>query len=289
MDVSINQYAAAGLGNTPIVSVVDGDASVREALKSLIHSVGWVARTFASAWEFLSRPRVLTPGCLILDVTLPDLSGLELQRRIADRAEMPIIFITRQSDVLTTVQAMKAGALEFMTKPLREDLMMSAIGSAIEHSRIALSQAAELQALRERHASLSCRERQVMALVVQGVLNKRIGAELGISEITVKAHRGKVMRKMRAQSLPELVTLAARLEGGALGVASRSIVLLQDRYFLMIDATAHRVGGCSRWPQSAKPKSSASPDAKSRSRTRRRSCSRDRSTPSWTSRTTTSL
>lgn len=209
--MAAKKCTTAGLGDTPIVSVVDSDASVRERLEFLIRSAGWTARTFASGGEFLATPRVLAPGCLILDVRLPDFNGLALQQRIADRSETPIIFITRHRDVLTTVQAMKAGALEFMTKPFREDVMLNAIRSAIEHSRIALSQAADLQALCERHASLSCRERQVMALVVQGLLNKLIAAELGISEITVKAHRGKVMRKMSAHSVAELVTLAARL------------------------------------------------------------------------------
>jgi FixJ family two-component response regulator len=200
------------LSLTPLVTVVDNDAATRAQLLSLVRSAGWMARAFASAREFLTCPRVLVPGCLVADAALPDLHGLELQQRVRDRAEMPIIFMTRHFDIPMTVRAMKAGAFEFMTKPFREDAMLSAIGSGIEHSRIALSRELELQSLRARYESLSRRERQVMGLVVQGVLNKVIAAELGITEITVKAHRGKVMQKMRARSLAELVTVAARLD-----------------------------------------------------------------------------
>jgi FixJ family two-component response regulator len=197
---------------TPIVFVVDDDVSVRESLESLIRFAGWEPETFASAQEFLARPRVLVPSCLILDVALPDLSGLDLQKRIAvDRIDMPIIFITGYGDVPMTVQAMKAGAVEFLTKPFGDDVLLSAIRHAIERSRIALAHEAEIRALRDRHASLSRREREVMALVVSGLLNKQVGGELGISEITVKAHRGKVMRKMKAGSLADLVNMAARL------------------------------------------------------------------------------
>lgn len=196
---------------TPLVHVVDSDAATRETLVSLIRSAGWMARAFASAREFLACPRSLIPGCLVVDVALPDLDGLELQRRIADRVEMPIIFMTRLFDVPTTVRAMKAGAFEFMTKPFMEEAMLSAIGAGIEHSRAALHRETELQSLHERYESLSCRERQVMGLVVQGRMNKVIAADLGISEITVKAHRGKVMLKMRVRSLAELVITAARL------------------------------------------------------------------------------
>jgi FixJ family two-component response regulator len=170
-----------------------------------------MARAFTSAREFLACPRSLTPGCLVVDVALPDLDGLELQRRIADRVEMPIIFTTRLFDIPTTVRAMKAGAFEFMTKPFREEAMLTAIGAGIAHSRAALSREADLLSLHERFDSLSRRERQVMGLVVQGRMNKVIAAELGISEITVKAHRGRVMLKMRVRSLAELVIIAARL------------------------------------------------------------------------------
>jgi FixJ family two-component response regulator len=197
---------------TPIVFVVDDDVSVRKSLELLIGSAGWQAETFASAHEFLCCPRTPAPSCLVLDVTLPDLNGLELQKRVAvDRAEMPIIFISGHGDVPMTVQAMKAGAVEFLTKPLVSDVLLNAIQHAIARSRTVLEQEGELQALRDCHASLSPREREVMALVVSGLLNKQVGSELGISEITVKAHRGQVMRKMRADSLADLVNVAARL------------------------------------------------------------------------------
>jgi len=197
---------------TPIVFVVDDDVSVRESLEMLIGSAGWQPETFASAQEFLSCPRVLAPSCLVLDVTLPDLNGLELQKRVAvDRIDMPIIFISGYADVPTTVQAMKAGAVEFLTKPFDNDVLLSAIQHAIERSHTALGHEAEMRALRDCYASLSRREREVMALVVSGLLNKQVGGELGISEITVKAHRGQVMRKMKAGSLADLVNMAARL------------------------------------------------------------------------------
>jgi FixJ family two-component response regulator len=196
----------------PIVFVVDDDISVRESLELLIGCQGWQPETFASAQEFLSRPRALVPNCLVLDVSLPDLNGLDLQKRVAvERSDMPIIFITGYGDVPMTVQAMKAGAVEFLSKPFSDDVLVSAIRQAIERSRVALGLEAEMQALRGRYASLTTRERQVMALVVSGMLNKQVGSELGISEITVKAHRGKVMQKMKANSLADLVKLAARL------------------------------------------------------------------------------
>jgi len=196
----------------PIVFVVDDDVSVRESLELLIGCAGWQVETFPSAQEFLSRPRVLAPSCLVLDVGLPDLNGLDLQQRVAaDRSYLPIIFITGYGDVPMTVQAMKAGAVEFLTKPFGDDVLLTAVRNAIERSCSALSREAELRGLREAHASLSRREREVMALVVSGRLNKQVGGELGISEITVKAHRGKVMRKMKADSLADLVKMATRL------------------------------------------------------------------------------
>jgi FixJ family two-component response regulator len=200
------------ISKTPVVFVVDDDISIRESLEMLLENAGWNAVLFSSSRDFLAHPRTLSPGCLILDVGLPDLNGLELQQRLdVERATMPIIFITGRGDIPTSVRAMKAGAAEFLTKPFGDDVLLSAIESAIERSRAALGQEQELHLLRERHASLSIREREVMALVAVGMLNKQVGAELGISEITVKAHRGKVMRKMSARSLPDLVTMTARL------------------------------------------------------------------------------
>ncbi len=197
---------------TPIVFVVDDDVSVRESLELLIRCAGWQPELFASAQEFLTCPQALVPSCLVLDVSLPGLNGLDLQKRVAvERTDMPIIFITGYGDVPTTVQAMKAGAVEFLTKPFSDDVLLSAIRQALERSRVALSHEAEMRALRDCYASLTPREREVMALVVSGLLNKQVGGELGISEITVKAHRGKVMQKMKADSLPALVNMAARL------------------------------------------------------------------------------
>ena len=200
---------------TPIVFVVDDDVSVRKSLELLIDSAGWQPETFASAQEFLHRSRVVGPSCLILDMSLPDLDGLELQKRVApDRIDMPIIFISGYGDVSTTVRAMKAGAIEFLAKPFKDDVLLDAIRSAIERSVTALREEAETQVLRRCCASLTRREREVMALVVSGLLNKQVGGELGISEITVKAHRGQVMRKMKAGSLPALVTMASKLAAG---------------------------------------------------------------------------
>jgi FixJ family two-component response regulator len=196
----------------PTVFVVDDDVSVRESLELLIRSAGWQPEIFASAQAFLDRPRVLAPSCLVLDVGLPDLNGLDLQKRVAaDRSDMPIIFITGYGDVPMTVQAMKAGAVEFLTKPFGDEVLLRAIGQALDRSRAALRHEEEIQSLRDGYASLTPREREVMALVVSGLSNKRVGRELGISLITVKAHRGKAMRKMTAGSLADLVTMAARL------------------------------------------------------------------------------
>jgi len=200
--------ASSAPDTTPIVFVVDDDISVRESLELLIQVSGWRAETFASAREFLARPRPSVPSCVILDLALPDVSGLDLQQRVAaDRSEMPIIFITGYGDISQSVRAMKAGALEFLTKPFREDVLVSAIRHALERSRRTLEHDAKMKALRQSYESLTPREREVMV----GFLNKQVGGELGISEITVKAHRGQVMRKMKADSLPSLVNMVAGL------------------------------------------------------------------------------
>jgi FixJ family two-component response regulator len=199
----------------PTVFVVDDDVSVRESLELLIGCAGWRAETFGSARELLAsleRRRGAEPGCLVLDVGLPDLNGLELQQRLADgAAHLPVIFITGYGDVPMTVRAMKAGAVEFLTKPFGDDALLEAIGQAVARSRAAVEHDAELRALRDAYASLSRREREVMARVVAGRLNKQVAADLGISEITVKAHRGQVTRKMRADSVADLVRMATRL------------------------------------------------------------------------------
>jgi FixJ family two-component response regulator len=215
---ALSRCAASAVSRPPssdqaqIVFVVDDDILVRQSLELLIDSAGWRPETFASAEAFLASPKPAHPSCLVLDVSLPDANGLDLQERVrAERADMPIIFITAHGDVPMTVRAMKGGAFEFLTKPFRGDVLLDAIEHALARSRAVLDDEAEMQTLRGRHASLSGREREVMALVVAGRLNKQIAGELGISEITVKAHRGKMMRKMLAHSLPHLVNMAARL------------------------------------------------------------------------------
>lgn len=209
--------------STPIVFVVDDDVSVREALELLIRKGGWQPQTFATAQEFLDRPQACVPNCLLLDISMPGISGLDLQKRIApERTGMPIIFITGCGDVPKIVQAMKAGAVEFLTKPVSNEALLGAIRQALERSQVALGRAAEMQELHNRYASVSSRERQVMALVVSGFLNKQIAYELGISLITVKTHRGKVMQKMRAGSVAELVRMSAALRPATVWTATGS-------------------------------------------------------------------
>jgi FixJ family two-component response regulator len=196
----------------PIIFVVDDDISVRESLEALIGWAGWKAETFESAQDFLARPPIAVPCCLVLDVSLPGLSGLELQKLIAEeRLDMPIIFITGHGDIPMSVQAMKAGAVEFLTKPIDDEALLVAIRHALERSRTALEDEAEIKKLHDRYESLTPREQEVMLLVVSGLLNKQVGAKLGISEITVKGHRGKIMQKMEADSLADLVRMSIRL------------------------------------------------------------------------------
>lgn len=197
---------------TPIVFILDEDASVPESLELLIRAEGWRCETYASAQEFLKCPPAAVPNCLVLDASLPGPNVLDLQKRVAiDRPGTPIIFIAGRIDVPTTVKAMKAGAVGVFTKPFSEDAMLSSLREALEHSRAVIAHEAEMQPLRNYYTSLSRREREVMTLVVSGLLNKQVGGELGISEITVKAHRGQVMQKMKANSLADLVKMAARL------------------------------------------------------------------------------
>jgi FixJ family two-component response regulator len=205
----------------PIVFVVDDDVWIRESLQTLLRDEGWNPETFASAQEFLDRPREFIPSCLVLDISLPGLNGLELQKRIAvERTDMPIIFITGHGDIPMSVGAMKAGAVEFLTKPFNDEVLLTAIRQALERSRQALVRETKIHELRDRYASLTPRERDVMGLVVSGLLNKQVAGELGITESTVKAHRGQVMQKMKANSVADLVKMTAILnQGSALTVS----------------------------------------------------------------------
>jgi FixJ family two-component response regulator len=195
----------------PVVFVVDGDASMRSATERLIHSAGWEPRTAATANEFLRQERATTASCLLVELDLPASSGLDLQKLVADRSDMPVIFVSARVDIQATVQAMKGGAFEFLTKPVAPEVLLDAIRGALERSHAALRELRRINALQERYESLSRREREVMTLLVRGRLNKQVGGELGISEITVKAHRGRMMRKMHASSFAELVTMASSL------------------------------------------------------------------------------
>jgi FixJ family two-component response regulator len=211
--VLVHQSNSSPSPTLSTVCVIDDDVSVRESLEQLIRSAGWAVQTYASAEEFLAREQAVTPGCLILDISLPGLNGLELQKRLGSGAtNVPIIFITGYGNVPMTVRAMKAGAVEFLTKPFSDRVLMSAIQEAFELSCAVCAYETDIRPLRDRYASLSRRERDVLLLVVAGWLNKRVGAELGISEITVKAHRGRLMRKMQATSFADLVQMAVKLD-----------------------------------------------------------------------------
>ena len=200
------------LQTSAVVFVVDDDVSIRESLEALLRKAGWCVETFDSALQFLARPPVSIPHCLVLDIALPGLNGLDLQKRVAvERPGMPIIFITGQGNIPMTVQAMKAGAVEFLTKPFKIDVLLLAIRNAVERSKTVLGREEETQVLKARFADLTSRERDVMTLVVAGLLNKQVGSHLGISEITVKKHRGNAMRKMKAESFAQLIKMAARL------------------------------------------------------------------------------
>ncbi|MEZ1316518.1 response regulator [Pseudomonas fluorescens] len=211
-NVSAAQQANTATNSTPIVFVVDDDISVRESLELLIGQARWRPQLFESAQAFLAEPRPLVPSCLVLDINLPDFNGLDLQNAIAgDRPRIPIIFITGYGDVPRSVRAMKAGAVEFLTKPFDDEVLLTAIADALQSSRVALEREGELRVVREAHATLTPREQEVLDKVVAGSMNKVIAADLGISEITVKAHRGRVMRKMKARSLADLVKKVALL------------------------------------------------------------------------------
>ena len=237
---------------TAIVFVVDDDISVRESLELLLRCEGWEPETFASAQEFLVRPRPVVPSCLVLDVFLPGLNGLDLQKRVAlERTDMPIIFITGHGDVPTSVQAMKAGAVEFLVKPFKDNVLLNAIRESLDRSRLALAREMEMSVLRNRYALLTPRERQVMALVVSGLLNKQVGGELGISEITVKAHRGQVMQKMQAGSLADLVKISAKLGADRVLGRSSSAHLTVPRNDFPLHATGDHPERELRWKMSS--------------------------------------
>jgi FixJ family two-component response regulator len=203
---------AARPGPRPLVFVVDDDISIRESLELLVRSAGWLVETYESPQDFLARPRYAGPSCLVLDMSLPGLSGLEVQQRVAgERTDMPIIFITGGADIPATVQAMKAGAVEFLPKPYGERQLLDAVRAALDKSEAALAAQESARAMTAAYGSLTPRERQVLGMVVAGLLNKQVGGELGISEITVKTHRGNMMRKMNADSLADLVKMAREL------------------------------------------------------------------------------